>query len=50
MHSLGRFKDLYPIKDSQKADYEQYLNLMHDVSYMKPGFMGYRLIGDLRKI
>ena len=45
------FKDLYPIKDSQKAaDYEQYLNLMQTMyRYMKPGFMGYPLIGRFAK-
>lgn len=49
IYALSRedFKDLYPIKDSQKAaDYEQYLNLMQTMyRYMKPGFMGYPLIG-----
>ena len=53
IYALSRedFKDLYPIKDSQKAaDYEQYLNLMQTMyRYMKPGFMGYPLIGRFAK-
>ena len=53
IYALNRedFKDLYPIKDSQKAaDYEQYLNLMQTMyRYMKPGFMGYPLIGRFAK-
>ena len=53
IYALSRddFKDLYPIKDSQKAaDYQQYLNLMQTMyRYMKPGFMGYPLIGRFAK-
>lgn len=53
IYALSRedFKDLYPIKDGQKAaDYEQYLNLMQTMyRYMKPGFMGYPLIGRFAK-
>lgn len=53
IYALNRedFKNLYPIKDSQKAaDYEQYLNLMQTMyRYMKPGFMGYPLIGRFAK-
>lgn len=42
---------LYPIENGHDAvEYEQYLNLMQSMyRYMKPGFMGYPLIGRFAK-
>ena len=46
------FKSLYQPEEGQDAkEQEQYLKLMQTMyQYMKPGFMGYPLIGRLQKI
>lgn len=45
------FESLYQIEDhTEYIQYEQYLNLMQTMyRYMKPGFMGYPLIGRFAK-
>lgn len=53
IYALNRdeYKELYQIEDGKDpADQEQYLNLMQTMyRYMKPGFMGYPLIGRFAK-
>ena len=46
-----KFKALYQMEDAKKAaEYKNYLNLMETMyQYMKPGFMGYPLIGRFAK-
>lgn len=53
IYALSRegWKELYQVRPDESAeDYESYLNLMQTMyQYMKPGFMGYPLIGRFAK-